>query len=530
MRVAPALVLLVACGEDPLTAVDVRIDADACTAAGAERLRVRVLDAEGDEVELFEVDVAGDDAEVTFPTGVRVFPRGGDAGRRWVVEATVVDAGSNPIAYQRARGGYVRDEIGATDLLFDDACLGIECPTGETCVEARCVPDDAPATRARHTPRTICPPLVFVDAASGTDADGCGDWDGPCATIQRAIDDWLTPDGIGGVIHVHGGSTYTGDTNAVAAIVPERALGAPAAPLVIRAWPGTGMPLLDARGSSGSGIVMYSAYVVLDGLRITRAIRHGITVNQIPAHDLTVRRCELFENGVGTSMFDNHSNIEINNGASNILIEDSILRNAVRPAMTSTGSPASHGDGIYMNAGSDLIVRRSVIDANAAFGIFINGAPDIVVEDTVVNDSGNDGIRIDAQGPIRLAGLRICGNSQSGVDITDAEQLVLSHLSVVDNDGRGITLTGAGPITHQGNLIASNEAVGVEIATDAMVDDGWNLYFMNVTDISGFVPERPETDVRSDPLLIGVDACDLGLEAGSPARGAGPDGTNIGAR
>ena len=37
------------------------------------------------EVQLFDVDITGFDAEVIFPTGVRVVTRGGDASRGWRV-------------------------------------------------------------------------------------------------------------------------------------------------------------------------------------------------------------------------------------------------------------------------------------------------------------------------------------------------------------------------------------------------------------------------------------------------------------
>jgi hypothetical protein len=96
---------------------------------------------------------------VTLP----LIPRGGDAARRYTVEAEL-RAGATTIARQRADSGYVADELREVRLLFADACTGLDCGDAATCRAGGC--------------RSACALPVPLDAepmACALDATSCDD-------------------------------------------------------------------------------------------------------------------------------------------------------------------------------------------------------------------------------------------------------------------------------------------------------------------------------------------------------------------
>ena len=179
--------VLAACGADTPTEVMVYVDGQAATAAAATTIRVRVWNQDGAHSLDESRPLVGDDA-VRWPLRVPLVPRGGDAARTFVVEAQLLDAAGVPVAWVRARSGYVAGELREILLCFEDDCRAEAC--GDTVTDCLAGPDAGPGRscgscrsgacgtadleplRPGAGP-TRCPPAPCV--ASSTIESGCAD-------------------------------------------------------------------------------------------------------------------------------------------------------------------------------------------------------------------------------------------------------------------------------------------------------------------------------------------------------------------
>lgn len=504
-----------ACGGDEAF-VDLVIDAGACTETLVSRVVVRVFSAEGDLVETFAR--SADDGPV-FPTGVRVAPRDGDTSRAWAIEADALDSEGVSVSFQRAFGAYAAGAPRELALPFDDACLGLACRADETCRQGACVSDFEPVAMGEPT-RAECPHFLWVDGTAGVDGDSCEDPAMPCATIQHAVDE-VQSSARGYVLNVHGESTYQFDGGREVVELNESAARANDDHRIVRAWPGTGRPIVDASGAD-KGLLINDSRVVIDGFEIHSAMEHGIAFNSSfgGAQDGVVRNCEIWGNGTGPMpSFPNEAGISLNNDAARITIVDNVLRDnlSVDP---------SRGAGVYVNSNDDLIIVGNVIRDNQGEGLRLNNVDRSIVRDNVL--IGNRvGIRSDGN-DTTIEDNAICGSTEAALFVNDGAS-TFRHNTVVDSGDPAIQITSAA-WTLERNIIAFGAGFGLG-GTGSPVNRE-NLYFMNASgETEGITRSAPDTDLLdTDPLLTDRAACDVRLGEGSPARGAAGDGSDIGVR
>lgn len=485
------LAALCACGDD--VAVDLTIDADPCMVELIERIEVRVVDEMDAVVDVFE---ASDELE--FPTGVRVISS--DASRSWHVEIVAYAGGDVPIGYQNASGSF-ESEVSRRGVLLADECLGIECDAG-TCIAGECSSAAFESVMPNPRPAT-CPGLAFADGDDGVEMP-CGSADAPCASGQHAIN---TLSGTGGIVFLAGGSPYTDDDGVVLDIDVEESR------LVVRPWPGTGRPIVEG---TDEAIDIDARDVVIDGLEVRNASRHGININGDDNERVTIRNCEIHSNGDSESMFDTHAAIGLNNGASDVLIENNVLRDNVT-------SFDRRDSGVHANNSPGLVVRGNRIEGNSRIGIFTNGGTADVI-DNVIFGNGSSGLIHDGEGEVR--GNRICANSDRGI-IARTNGPILYN-TIVDNGAAAIHFTTSSTPLVTNNILAYN-GIGLSSDGTADPDDGPNLYFMNDERFDMVIPDMESADVIADPLFVRRDDCSLELMDGSPARGESPE-TSFGAR
>jgi len=131
-----AAALAGACGADEATQVLVwvAVEEGSQVEARAAALAVEVQDQDG-QVTLAETRVLG---SVSLPASISLVPKGGDAKRHWRVAVSLVDAGGAAFATERAEGTFVAHELREVWLRFTDACDGVSCGIGRTCIDGAC--------------------------------------------------------------------------------------------------------------------------------------------------------------------------------------------------------------------------------------------------------------------------------------------------------------------------------------------------------------------------------------------------------
>ena len=140
--VRPALLVLVLCGAcnpSPTTQAVLVFEAEAPLDEEAARLTIEVR-GEG-TVEMRDLDLRSEDPLERLPIEFPLVPVGGDASREYDVLTRIFDDSGAVIGEQRARGGYVKDELVRLRIVFTPFCRDIACPEGRTCVEGYCLSD-----------------------------------------------------------------------------------------------------------------------------------------------------------------------------------------------------------------------------------------------------------------------------------------------------------------------------------------------------------------------------------------------------
>jgi hypothetical protein len=508
------LLVLAACGDDRF--VDVTIDVEPCARAAGSRLVVEVRDAQEGVVDTFEASLEAS----ALPTGVRIRRRSDGSSGGFHVLARILDPNGVPIAFESARGSF-GDAAREVGVVFDDACLGIECPFGSTCVAAECVSDVDPAPD-RGEPRASCPPMLFVDGMSGTGPE-CT-FAAPCRTLDDALD--LVEAGAGAVVHVHGG-TYTSNDSYAFAVREERA-GGENAPLVIKAWPDTGLPILEGGVDSEITVSLDASHVVLDGFEIRGGYAHGISINGAGISNVTVRNCDVHHGERGDPPppreqhpYDNRAGLVINNNAGNITLDHSRFRDnaAVIPDVRISG--------LHINAGRNVRISSCVVTGNERHGVFISGS-DVSIADTLIANNGGEGV-IGSTAALEVERVRVCESMVSGISLTGTSRATVARSTIARSGADALLLDAQAAAVVRGNVFANNGGAAIN-RSDARVtiEESHNLYFGNANATAGFDRSAPDTDVLEDPLFTDA-SCDLVLAPGSPARGAGPDGGDLGA-
>jgi hypothetical protein len=145
-----SLVVVMACSTLTPPEVIVHIDADSMSRARARQLHVLIVNQDGETRLDRSASLFGDPPEVTLPTTVPVVPRNGDVGGTFSVFAQLVDQDSVAFNKKVATLSFTAETLVDVDLFFSDLCIGIDCPTGQTCTDGACVQVSPPP----HMPGT----------------------------------------------------------------------------------------------------------------------------------------------------------------------------------------------------------------------------------------------------------------------------------------------------------------------------------------------------------------------------------------
>ena len=423
------------------------------------RVALRVWDAELQLVGDFWVPVGEGDGEITLPWRVPLTPRGGSESRWFLAEVE----------------------------LFDDA----GCPTRRAVVSGPSSDLRARTLRFEATGLEGCE-AAFVDPAGG--GTECAE-DAPCTSMEDAVDAVVGP-GRPEVVYLRGDVDHVLDGPRGLSLGDGRT-GEPGAPLVIRAWPGTGTPRLRLASPGPDAVIESCCNVdagrdlVLDGLDIAGGVRFGVSFNGSNAVDNVVRHAFVHDNGLDRDdpsgapqeLGRNDAAVIAVNGANGTTIEHSVLR------ATGVRGPASPArlPGVGFRAVGDAVVRGNLVVDNAEQGVTVRGGT--AIEGNVICQNGSEGVRI--EGPATIVGNTILRNG-AGISAEDGDRVSSAGNVVVDNAGAA-------------------SIGGVEVEAD------W---------LHGNADGRDD----GDPRLLDPEACVVTLRPDSPLRGAGPDGANLGAR
>ena len=107
---------------------------------------------------------------------------------------------------------------------------------------------------------------IYIAGDTGNDATGDGSASNPWQTIQKGADNAIAGD----TIYVKGGVTYSGTSSCwvfSSVVCFDTTSGTSGNPITLQAWPGTGIPTIDA--TSDNGVTTYDvSYINIEGLKI----------------------------------------------------------------------------------------------------------------------------------------------------------------------------------------------------------------------------------------------------------------------
>ncbi|MEM9074968.1 MAG: right-handed parallel beta-helix repeat-containing protein, partial [Myxococcota bacterium] len=284
----------------------------------------------------------------------------------------------------------------------------------------------------------------------------------------------------------------------------------------LRAWPGTGRPIIDATGRA-AGITARAANLLVDGFEVFGGGEHGITINGARNQGVTVRRVEVRECGFADGMFNNHSGLMVNNDATDVVIEDSVFRDNVT---TIAGRICS---GLHVNSGIRVLVRGNELRGNSQHGLFLAISSDVVVESNVFVDNGQSGARL-AETDAVFRNNVVCDTEGIGVEMLGDRPIRVASNTILRSAQSAVVALEDSEKRVESNILAFSGEFGLVAGDDADLVADANLYFENAMgDASGFALDS-EGNVFADPLLLS-DRCDPSLAEASPALAA-----DIGAR
>ncbi len=132
-----------------------------------------------------------DGTEPSLPLTLPVVPRGGDATRRFELEALSRGEGGAVLGVLRARGGFALNNQSSLSLVFTTACIEARCGARETCRSGVC--EDACVSYCDEEPAEPDGPF--------SSHEGLGRWGTPTVALvpPSELDDdpTLTPDRLG---------------------------------------------------------------------------------------------------------------------------------------------------------------------------------------------------------------------------------------------------------------------------------------------------------------------------------------------
>lgn len=458
------------------TEVRVIFSADAALEASWERLRLTVTTPDGKEtVQAFRSE------DGAMPHELRLVPEGDDATREYDLVAELFDCREDDTCrigkVRIFRAGFVAGESRVIRLHFDESCRQVDCGLGTTCTAGSCEPacfSPQPASSTERTLGEVCP--VFVSAASGNNhPTTCVRPETPCSDISYALDNYASSSG-GQTIHVRGSDDRGTQLQYGMLSLAATHSGVVDRPTRVRAWPGTGRPLLWSEAPHTLRVDGGISNLVIEGLEIAGGT--SAAVGLYNCQGITFRR-----NLVRDAQ---ELGIEVAN-AQALIIEDNVV-------LDTYSAPAE-----WKPKEGALYIRM-------------------------------------ASESIEITGNLICRSRGRGISVASPDthgiEIVRNTVILVEHDGIGASQAPTGLVVRS-NIIAHNGGVGLFGGTDAgLLDVSSNWFFQNAMGPSDLEHTNWEdgNTLGMDPGFADLNGCRPELRPGSlaldrsseGARGANP--------
>ena len=318
---------------------------------------------------------------------------------------------------------------------------------------------------------------------------------------------------------------------------------------------------LDLRGSDWGLTNNGYSYIVFDGLDITNRTHYGMKISAasgrraksgafVYGHHVTVRNCDVHHTG-GECIFSC--------GTEYLTIENCHLHHSTRShglylqvgchnaVVRNVTSEHNHGNsGTQLNAAGggikNALVERCLLRYNAQ-GWSLMGVQNSTFRNNILFNNGYNGPRGSGYREIILW---TYGNSKNGRKGTLCENSLFENNTIVNLVPKGHKLgrlvqikSGSRNITFRNNIFYVRGKVVFDIAANA----GGGHVFQNNCLFGGAMVRgaasleefakakqlKAHGTVAKDPLLVDVEAGNLGLKPDSPCLKAGTKGTDIGA-
>jgi len=221
------------------------------------------------------------------------------------------------------------------------------------------------------------------------------------------------------------------------------------------------------------------------------------TSNSIIENSISENRANGFQIHGMSNKFDPSGS----GGRNNRILGSISLDDAV-PALVSS----RYVDGKYRNAAGNVF-RDFVSAKTTGNGLFLRGAANTLVENvTLQASSAGSGFVADGGDP-SLGGT--CGSRN-----TEGCSFTARNVLSIDNDAYGISC-------------ASQKSWRIERSNAFGNDANWNVGESSISDASGYVQQSLQKDAGA--VGLGSGECLMWIPAGSPMKGAGTSGRDIGA-
>ncbi|MHC4739603.1 MAG: PA14 domain-containing protein, partial [Planctomycetota bacterium] len=403
----------------------------------------------------------------------------------------------------------------------------------------------------------------YYVATDGDDSDP-GTIDQPWLSIKQSCYN-LQP---GDTLHIRGG-TYTGSGNIDIDFKFNGKHGTQSTPIIIKAHPGEEV-IIDAQQAANIFDLQNVDWMTIDSIEFRNGLHDHIFLGyDVAATNITIKNCKFSgidfwagNNPAAIYISTNASDITVNN---NVMIGDGTDTAGCGVIMFRAGGEIkvfnneTYGttNGIFVKHGNDpgcvTRIYNNYIHDVTGNGIFLN-TDDGIVENNLIHDAGGAGVRIfEGMGYnggdnnyISHNTIVNCGggiylqhpmDGDPGATNTQIYDNIIYYSSVA-SDNRTLTIWNyySGAVGH--NTVMNRNCYYDDNYTDELLIKTDTDYYADAYTLAGWqsfscssysLGCQDADSIQQDPLFVNVGADDYHLQSGSPCKGAGTGGSDMGA-